>query len=87
MSGIGERIGGYRRYTWAIVIALAGVAILYWPGGLGTDTQRSPMIMLGATLVVGSVGWVFLTLDRQVSDDPRYQRPVYIEEDDPDPGD
>jgi drug/metabolite transporter (DMT)-like permease len=87
MKRFGERIGGYRRYTWAIVIALAGVAILYWPGGLSTDTQRSPMIMLGATLVVGAVGWVFLTLDRQVSDDPRYQRPVYTEEDDPDPGD
>ncbi|MBU1494532.1 MAG: hypothetical protein ABIJ75_06320 [Actinomycetota bacterium] len=85
MHRFSERIGGFRRYLGAAWVVLAGVVILYWPGRLGTDNQRKMFIVLGATLLVGAIGWVFLTLDRQVSDDPRYQRPVYTEEDDPDP--
>ena len=56
--------------------------MLYWPGGIGTDTPRRFFVFLGATMAVAAVGWLFLTLDRQVSDDPRYQRPVYTEDED-----
>jgi hypothetical protein len=85
MSRFAERIGGFRKYLPATWVVLAGVLILYWPGALGTDTQRRLFIILGATMIVGAIGWLVLTLDRQVSDDPRYQRPVYTEKDDPDP--
>jgi len=85
MSSIRERIGGYRRYAGPAAAALIGIAILYWPGSIGTDAPRRLFILIGAALSVGAVGWIFMLLDRHVSDDPRYQRPVYTEDEDSDP--
>lgn len=78
-----ERMGGIRRYVPALIVMVFGGLFMYWPGGVGTDDPREPMLMLGATFAVGAVAWMIYTLDRQVSNDPRYQRPVYTEDDDP----
>ena len=83
MRKISERIGGFARYVRAGLIVALGLAMVYWPGRIGSDNQNQFFVVLGASLAVFALGWVFLTLDRQVSDDPRYQRPAYTDEDEP----
>jgi len=85
MSRIVDRIGGFRRYLPTAGIGLVGVGLVYWPGGIGTDSQQQFFIVLGAAMAVTAIGWLILTLDRQISDDPRYQRPAYTENEDSDP--
>ncbi|MCB2224402.1 MAG: hypothetical protein KQH83_09565 [Actinobacteria bacterium] len=78
---LSERIGGYRRYVLAVTVIVVGAILAVWPGGIGGDDTNSFFVSLGSMLAVGGVAWLFLRLDRQVSDDPRYQRPVYREDD------
>ena len=86
MASLKDRIGGLARYLRAALAAAAGLAIVYWPGRLGSDDQNQMFVVLGATIAVVALGWVFLTLDRQISDDPRYRtRPAYRDDRD-DPG-
>ena len=81
---IGERIGGYRRYVPAAIVIVVGVVIATWLGRIGSEDANETLATLGSVIAVAGLGWLFLRLDRQVSDDPRYQRPVYTEDDDPD---
>ncbi len=84
MAPLKDRIGGFARYLRAGIAAAAGVAILYWPGRLGSDDQNQFFVLLGATIAVVALGWIFLSLDRQVSDDPRYRtRPAYRDDEEP----
>jgi drug/metabolite transporter (DMT)-like permease len=82
LSSIRERIGGYRRYLPALLAAAVGIGLIVWPGRAGSEDANQLFVALGSTIAVAAAGWLFLRLDRQVSDDPRYQRPVYTEDDD-----
>lgn len=81
MASFGDRIGGFTRYLRAAIALAVGIAILYWPGNVGSGDQNQLFILLGGTIAFIALGWMFLTFDRAVSDNPRYQRPVYTEDD------
>lgn len=78
-------MGEYQYITMAVLVVI-GMILLYFPGGFTTDEPNRFFVAVGAGLAIGAFGWAFLRLDRQVSDDPRYQRPVYTGEE-PDTGD
>jgi len=80
--------GRHRDYAVAGSLVIIGLLLLYFPGRIGTDEANNLFVTLGAALMVGGIGWGFLRLDRQVSDDPRYtQRAAYLEEEeDREPG-
>ena len=82
MGKFQDRIGGFNRYLRVGLIVILGVAIIYWPGRLGSDAQNQFFVVLGASMAGLALGWTFLTLDRQVSGNPRYQRPGYPDEED-----
>ena len=80
MNRLIEAARRYRHYLIAGAIMAAGVAVLYGPGDLGSEESNRLFVTLGGTLLVGGLGYGFLRLDRQVSDDPRYRhRPAYRE--------
>ena len=69
----------------AVLVAI-GAFLLYFPGGFTTETPNRFFVAVGAGLAIGAFGWAFLKLDRDISDDPRYQRPAYTGEE-PETGD
>jgi len=69
----------------ALLVAI-GASLLYFPGGFTTETPNRFFVAVGAGLAIGAFGWAFLKLDRDISDDPRYQRPAYNREE-PETGD
>lgn len=80
MDGVKELVGKYRHYLVAAAVMVVGLTVLYWPGRFGTDHANGILVTLGASLMVGGLGWGFVRLDRQVSNDPRYRtRPAYRE--------
>jgi hypothetical protein len=77
----------HRDYLVAGILMVIGLLLIYFPGRIGTDDASNTFVTLGAVFMVGGLGWGFLRLDRQVSDNPRYrQRAVYLEEEERDAG-
>jgi drug/metabolite transporter (DMT)-like permease len=71
----------HRDYLVAGILVVAGILLASIPGRIGTDQPSGVFVSLGASLAVGGIAWGLLRLDRQVSDDPRYQPPTATEDD------
>jgi hypothetical protein len=87
MHRLTQLIGKYRHYLLSVALIAIGLVLLYVPGRFGTDDANAVFVTLGGALAVAGLGWGFLRLDRQVSNDSRYRlRSPYVD-DAPDEGD
>ena len=79
-----KRLGGWRPYLPALAVIAVSVVLIYVPGKFGTDDPVRFWVVSGSSALVLAIGWIFLQVDRRVSNNPRYQRPAYQEDQDSD---
>jgi hypothetical protein len=78
------RIGGWRPYLPALAVIAVSVVLIYVPGKFASDDPVHLFVVSGSSALVLAIGWIFLQVDRRVSNNPRYQRPAYREDQDSD---
>ena len=86
MRNFMERIGGWKPYLPALAVFAVGIGLVYGPGKFAGDDPIRFWVVSGSATAVLAIGWIFLLVDRRVSNNPRYQRPVYREDEDRDDG-